>query len=75
MSESAPLTIGARVRGRRAELGLSRVELAKLMDCSPKVIARIEASGDPSAAEMKALAESLSVDVAELVGLAVGGAP
>jgi transcriptional regulator with XRE-family HTH domain len=69
-SNDALIMIGGRIKTRRAALGISQKELAKIAQVDPSLLSRYE-SGDvePKAMNLSQLAGALGVSVDWLLGL------
>jgi transcriptional regulator with XRE-family HTH domain len=64
----APPDLGLRIKGLRAQRGITREGLAALARVSVRTIARIEdGQGEPRADTMRAVAEALGVKLGELL--------
>ena len=59
--------MGEKLRAARKAAGLSQVELAKIVDCHQKDIARREAGREPKALTLKKLAQALGCSMDDLV--------
>ena len=71
MPAPPPLTLGARLRGRRAEVGMSRKDLGRRAGVSPKAIGRFERGDPPDVVELRKLAEALTTSFEDLASLPV----
>jgi transcriptional regulator with XRE-family HTH domain len=58
------IAVGARIRARRCELGLSQEALGALLFLSGQTVRKLETSANISPARLVAIARVLSVDVA-----------
>lgn len=64
------MTIGANIRARRRALGINQEELARRLDTTQANISRMESSArGPSAEMLIPMAEALSCDVRDLLGV------
>ena len=59
--------MGEKLRAARKAAGLSQVELAKIVGCHQKDIARWEAGREPKALTLKKLAQALGCSMDDLV--------
>ncbi len=75
MNEKQAAIIGKAARAAREQLGLTQVEVAKLMDLSPIVYNRLERGRMlPSVTTLVRLCETLKASPEVLLGLGRGGA-